>query len=218
LKAQGATSVEKLFSVSSGPLALTPNCCPAMLDLFPLGSDLFRTLQQRNGFYAFESALHVFPIAASDCMSLEEWNATSLWRDTYKYLANDLLFFAEDAFQNQFALSATGVVRFESETAEKRLLANSIENWAAIILRDHRTETGWPLIQEWQDLNGPLAPGKWLMPNTPFFLGGEFSLSNLLAGDSVEGMRYKGDLAIQTRGLPDGAAIRLVVGKPPLTQ
>lgn len=51
------------------------------------------------------------------------------------------------------------------------------------------------------------------MPKTPFFLGGEYSVSNLFAGDPLEGMRFKADLAMQTRDLSDGSKVRLHVGK-----
>jgi hypothetical protein len=47
------------------------------------------------------------------------------------------------------------------------------------------------------------------MSRTPFFLGGEYKIENLWAGDSLEGMRMKADIAMQTRHLPDGAQVRL---------
>jgi hypothetical protein len=53
------------------------------------------------------------------------------------------------------------------------------------------------------------------MPKTPFFLGGEYKIENLWAGDSVEGMRLKGDLAIQTRHVPEGTQVRLRVDAKP---
>jgi hypothetical protein len=56
------------------------------------------------------------------------------------------------------------------------------------------------------------------MPKIPFFLGGEHSISNLWVGDSVEGMRFKADLASQTRNSPDGSAVRLIIGKKPRHQ
>jgi len=47
------------------------------------------------------------------------------------------------------------------------------------------------------------------MPKTPFFLGGEYKVENLWAGSALEGMRFKADLAIQTRDLPEGAKVKL---------
>jgi len=71
--------------------------------------------------------------------------------------------------------------------------------------------TGWRLAHEWQAVHGPLPQGKRLMPKIPFFLGGQYTLDNLWAGNSIEGMRFKADLALQTRNLPEGTKIRLKV-------
>jgi hypothetical protein len=218
LKSAGETALEKLLSLGSEPLAANPAAPPALLEGFTLGHELFRMLQRKNGFYAFESALHVFPLSSRDSMSLEEWNSVALWREGYGDLTNGLLFFAEDAFQDQFCLSATGVLRFIAETGRTKPLADSIEDWASTLLRDFGTETRWTLASAWQCAEGPLAPGKRLMPKAPFFLGGAYSVGNLWAGDAVEGMRFKADLAAQTKDLPDGASVRLVIGKTPTKQ
>jgi hypothetical protein len=174
-------------------------------------------LERKNGFYAFESALHVFPLATKPLcgMSLAEWNSDSLWRSDYGDLTVGLLFFAEDTFQNQFCLSASGVLRFNAETGGSKPVAGSFEQWADGILRDYDRETGWTIANKWQAENGPLPHGKRLLPKTPFFLGGAYALDNLWAGDAVEGMRFKADLAMQTRSVPDGAEVRLIIGKKP---
>ncbi len=151
-------------------------------------------------------------------MSLEEWNAAPLWRNGYQYLAEGLIFFAEDVFQDQFCLSADGVLRFHAETGATGFMADSIEGWAERILENYSRETGWLVATKWQAQNGPLPAGKRLMPKIPFFLSGEYSLENLWAGDSVEGMRLKADLAMQTRELPDGSTIKLNLAKKPTEQ
>jgi hypothetical protein len=211
------TRVEKFLSISSDGLAPPPPSNLGMLKGYPLAPELLRMLQRKNGFYAFESALHVFPITTdlSAGMNLEQWNSDSLWRQDYRDLAAGLLFFAEDLFQDQFCLSSNGVLRFTAETGQSKSVADSLEEWADILLRDYEYETGWPLAREWQAINGPLPAGKRLMPKTPFFVGGEYSIENLWAGDAVEGMRFKADLAIQTRNLPDGTQVRLVIGEKP---
>jgi hypothetical protein len=174
-------------------------------------------LERKNGFYAFESALHVFPLTSEfvNGSNLAEWNSGSLWRNDYGDLTSGLLFFAEDIFQDQFCLSASGVLRFKAETGGTKLMTDSLENWAEIILRDYDHETGWKFASRWQAANGPLPPGKRLMAKIPFFLGGAYSMENLWAGDAVEGMRFKADLAIQTRNLPDGSQVRIVLSEKP---
>jgi hypothetical protein len=211
------TNMEKLLSIASEPLATEPLTLPELIRPYSLGTELFRMLQTKNGFYAFESALHVFPLTGDSETGLEAWNAGPLWRDDYEDLAVGLLFFAEDILQDQFCLSLRkdGVLRFFAETGQTEHLASSIEEWAGMILSDYPRETGWPFVHEWQAKNGPLARGKRLMPKTPFFLGGEYGVDNLWAGNPLEGMRLKADLAMQTRHLPEGAQVKLNVATKP---
>jgi hypothetical protein len=213
------TRIEKLLSISSKALAPSPPSDGGIADGYALAPELMQMLERRNGFYAFESALHVFPCSSDPAagMNFKLWNSNSLWRSHYQDLAAGLLFFAEDMVQDQFCLSTKGVLRFHAETGETEFFAASIESWADIILRDYECETAWPLAREWQAKQVPLAPGTRLMPKTPFFLGGPYAMENLWAGDAVEGMRFKADLAIDTRGLADGTQIRLVIGEKPKT-
>src|SRR6185437_11807751 len=193
------TRVEKLLSIGTEALAPVPEIMPKFLAGWALGPELFGVLRQKNGFYAFESALHVLPLTAGPASGLEGWNSPSLWRRHYKDLSEGLLFFAEDVFQDQFCLSDAGVMRFLAETGDRELLANSIEGWADLILSDYSMQTGWKLAHEWQAANGPLPPGKRLMPKIPFILGGEYSLDNLYPGNPLEGLSFKAGLAMQTR-------------------
>jgi hypothetical protein len=71
------------------------------------------------------------------------------------------------------------------------------------------------LASEWQKTYGILPQGKRLLPKTPFFLGGSYDVENLWAGEAEEGMRFKGDVAVQTRNLQDGTKVNLVVGPTP---
>jgi hypothetical protein len=73
------------------------------------------------------------------------------------------------------------------------------EGWAAAILDDFNALTGFPLAHEWQGANGQLAAGMRLVPKIPFVAGGEFSVENLCAPDSVRAMRLRGSIAVQIR-------------------
>ena len=211
------TRVESLLSISSESLASKPCGFPKVLGAYALGEELFHMLEQRNGFYAFEYALHVFPLTSDPGTGLEAWNSKTLWREGYEELAEGLLFFAEDIFQDQFCMSnkQSGVHRFHAETGHTAFMAASLEDWAGVILSDYRTQTGWPFVHEWQEKNGRLPLGQRLMPKTPFFLGGEYSIENLWAGSPLEGMRFKANLAMQTRHLPDGAKVKLNISPKP---
>ena len=173
------------------------------------GAALLALLQQRNGFYAFESALHVLP--HSEDRGLESWNAPALWRDAYADLADGYLFFAEDLFGGQFCLRGEEVGTFDPETGEFEAMANDLEGWAREILADYEVLTGHPLAQAWQRQHGPLPAGQRLLPKMPFVAGGEYELSNLYPLDAVEGMRFRAELARQIRDAPDGAQIRIAV-------
>jgi len=190
---------------------------PEWLQAYVLGSELFQMLREKNGFYAFESALHVFPLTSDPGSGLEAWNAGPLWRNEYQDLAEGLLFFGEDILQDQFCLSGkqNGVLRFHAETGETSFVGESVEKWAGVVLSNYKRETGWPFVHEWQAKNGPLPLGKRLLPKTPFFMGGEYKIENLWAGNPLEGMRLKADLAIQTRYLPEGAKVKLNVAPKP---
>jgi hypothetical protein len=205
------TSIEKLLSVSSEPLAPEPTGSPEFLQEYALGSELFHMLEQKNGFYAFEFALHVFPLTSDPGTGLEGWNAKSLWRHEYEDLAEGLLFFAENILQDQFCFSneQIGVLRFRAETGQTVFMAESVEKWAGVILSNYESETGWPFLHKWQTKNGQLPLGKRLMPKIPFFMGGEYKIENLWAGNPLEGMRFKADLARQTRHFPDGSKVKL---------
>lgn len=205
------TRMQELLSISSEPMAAPPAVMPGFLKSWPLGAELYAMLEQKNGFYAFESALHVFPLLSDPASGLEGWNAENLWRGAYKDLANGLMFFAEDAFQDQFCLSASGVLRFNAETGNTGFIADSLERWADLLLSDCSGQTGWRLAHEWQAVHGPIAPGKRLMPKIPFILGGEYTLDNLWVGNPLEGMLFKADVALQIRDLPDGTKVRLRV-------
>src|SRR5437899_8720714 len=105
---------EKLLSISSAALAEKPGAMPAILKQYAVGTELFNILLQKNGFYAFESALHVFPITQDPSDGVEGWNSMSLWRQEYEELSEGFLFFGEDVLQDQFclALKKPGVFRF----------------------------------------------------------------------------------------------------------
>ena len=205
------TQVEKLLAISSEALALPAWIQPAVLGQTSQGLELFGMLQLKNGLYAFESALHVFPLepGPDDEIGLEAWNSEFLWRNGYGNLANGLFFFAEDVFQDQFCISPNGIQKFDSETGATSFLSDSIENWAKLILSDYKLQTAYPLAQAWQAANGPLPQTRRLAPKIPFVLGGEYSLENFWVTEPVEGMRAKANIAVQIKDLPNGAKVKL---------
>lgn len=206
-------NIDKLLKIAGEALgpALPAEMPARIAQAGPLGAELWALLQKRNGFFAFESALHVFPAGSTGFRSIERWNAPDLWRDHYQGLDAGCLFFAEDLFGGQFAIKDELVYAFDPETGALEVLASSIDAWAEAVLSDSEVLTGQPLAHTWQEMNGPIVAGERLLPAIPFVLGGEFSPANLRAIEAVKGMRFRGDLAVQIRDLPDGAQIDLKV-------
>jgi hypothetical protein len=191
-----------IASPSLGDLPIEP------IDQGLIGSELQELLAQRNGFYAFESALFVrgFGPAGGDIV---RWNRDDSWRDGYGEDALGLFFFAEDVFGSQFAIQQDIIVQFDAETGSKTRMASSMEDFVDQLLDDYNYLTGYPLAKEWQDLNGQLEPGQRLVAIQPFVLGGDFSVANLRVMRDDEAMAARSALEQQLRGKPDGTKFRV---------
>lgn len=176
-----------------------------------IGNELLNLLRLKNGFYAFESALHIFPNGySSGHMSLFDWNQPLLWREAYgELLPSNILFFAEDAYGNQFGIMGDEVILFFSEFAEIEVLAKTLNEWIELLLTDWRGFTGYELAHKWQIQHKPLAHGERLVPKKPFVLGGKYEVHNLYAGNAIDTMRFRGSLARQLGNLPDGTPINM---------
>jgi hypothetical protein len=126
-------------------------------------------------------------------------------------LVDNITFFAEDVFGDQFGITNDAVVLFRSETGEVEAVAASVEDWACQILVDFENLTGYPVAHEWQAVQGPIPNGMRLTGKRPFVLGGGYDISNLYTIESVTLMRLRGDIYRQIRNLPDGANVRLKI-------
>jgi len=205
-------SLSELIAAASEPLASGEPRPLSIEGGERFAETLEALLRRKNGFYAFESALHVLPSGTGeDVMSLERWNAPDLWRHEYGDMTEGCFFFGEDVFGGQFCFRAGQVCTFDPETGDIEPLAPSLDAWAGEILRRYDNLTGHPLAHEWQRRHGALPRGHRLVPTIPFVAGGEYRVENLRAGESVASMRYRGDIAKQIRDLPDGTPIRLKV-------
>jgi hypothetical protein len=213
------TALETLLSASGDPLfsSWRPDDESLLSSCGQVGKELIELLRRKNGFFAFESSLHVFPLGQShNCISLPSWNDQRTWRGGYGALvASDLVFFAQDAFGNQFAMNQKGVFLFYSEFAELEPIGSSLGEWGQALIDDWRGYTGFELSHQWQVKNQPLKEGERLIPKVPFILGGKYEVANLYAGRIIEAMRFRASLALQVAALPDGTPVNLkIVQKP----
>lgn len=170
-----ASATARLVSLGGNALVLGPPSLTPETERLGgrLVLELLDLLAKKNGFYAFESSLHVFPAGQTAAeMALDLWNSPGLWRDAYGRLADDGLFFAEDVFGVQFSLLRDAVYRFDPESGDFSGFADSVEQWARRIVDDYDTETGYALSHSWQARPGPLRPGTRLFAKYPFVPGG----------------------------------------------
>lgn len=176
--------------------------------------ELLALLTKKNGFFAFESALHVFSShACSSDIGLERWNDDMLWRNEYEDLVGECLFFAENIFGDQFCIKNNKIFIFDSETGSLEHLSNDLCGWARRVISDYNVLTGFPVAHEWQSVHGKIPPGCRLSPKKPFVTGGDYSTSNLFVCDSIEAMKYKGSVAVQIKSIPDGGQIMFDIDK-----
>lgn len=198
---------DRLLSISSASIGAPSVPVPA-----GVAPSLAALLRARNGFYAFESALHVFHVGApAQELDLATWNADDTWRREYGDKLEGHLFFAEDIFGCQFSEHDGSIFSFDPEIGELELIAGSLDDWCARIMSDHSELTGWTLAHKWQAVYGPLRRGDRLVPKIPFVLGGDFVIENLASMQAVKGMKLRGHIWQQIQELPDGAQVRFVV-------
>lgn len=198
-----------ILAMASSPLSDRPIPHDNMITWVP--KDLMALLQKRNGFYAFVSALHLYPLSGAP-VSTHGITEEFPWRETYGATGEDISVFGQDVFGCQFCASSEGTYfRLDLETGEREVLGNTLEEFFQSILDDPEVQTGYPLALEWQEKNGPLQPNGRLGAKTPFFMGGEYAVENLFELDTLKRIRLGLDLFHQTKNLPDGQKILLEI-------
>lgn len=202
-------SLVRLIEDSIGPIGLPIEWTEAeslLKPWGPRGEELAELLSERNGLFAFDSALLVRPLGKADPLQdLLSWNKREAWKE-YGTLPK-LLFFAEDVFGHPFAIEGEKIVTFDLETGEREEFAESLESFATKIFDDPSLHTGWPLAHEWQEEHTALPLGARLAPKRPFVLGGDYVLDNLVPVNEVAGLTARANLAHQLRDLPPGSAV-----------
>ncbi|HEX7758036.1 MAG TPA: hypothetical protein VF459_00930 [Caulobacteraceae bacterium] len=203
------SSLQALLGVAGG--ALGPGFTGALPDLG--GAERTRELDAllgaRDGFFAFDDALVVFPVSApARRLDLARLNNGD-WTATYWHRCEDLLFFAADALGDLFALHGDKVVRFATESGVIEPMADTLEDWAAKLLADPAGEAGWPFVKTWAAAHGALEEGWRLTGRHPFVLDGAFDLDNLEQRALTEILAFRGPLATRIHELPPGAVLMM---------
>ena len=210
-------SIQKLAEIGSKPLMSTLDEAlgSEILTATGAGLDLLKLLMLKNGFYAFESALHVFPVVKENWFNeqdLQRWNRPELWKDAYRRetVLHDATFFAEDVIGSQFGFMAGRIIRFDPETGETEDMCSSLEEWAETVLADYDEQVGYQLAHEWQKQKGVLLQGNRLMPIVPLIAKeGRFKPDNFYQLEAAKCMLVRADLAVQLRSIPDGGSVMI---------
>jgi hypothetical protein len=208
--------IAELISIGGDPIGEQIRGAEWLSNWGSLGRELAAVLERKNGFYAYESALLVRPLERDHSpRGIMEWNSPQLWKDEYRENLRHVLFFAEDLFGCQFCIHGGFVYAFDPETAAFEPMGSSLDSWAGKLMGEAEVLTGFPLAHAWQKANGPLNSGFRLVPVLPFVCNGQFDFDNLRPIEEVEGMSFRALVSNGIAELPDGAAIKFVVGDTP---
>lgn len=168
-------------------------------------------LQKRNGGYFWGGALHVFgAVPEPDFHSLVEWNSESLWRRPYGAAAEGLVFFAEDAFGDQFAQDANGkIFQFKAEQGIATEIADDFDQWLLMVVEAPDVLLAQETFKAWAQQHGKLAHGLQLQAYPPFAFVGDDEEPTLEAVDAIENMLFHGDIARAIADIPEGQRVRI---------
>jgi hypothetical protein len=171
-----------------------------------------RLLELANGAYLYDHALHVFGACESPPWhSLRAWNAPDGWRALYGDAAAGLVFFAEDAFGDQFAYTGRGgeVVCFEAEVGRVVPVAGSFLEWVEQMTEHAAGILPIDVIAAQRAEGKRLEPGSQLFAFPPLAAAESREEVSLGHVDALEAMRFRGQLAAQIRRLPPGTRVEI---------
>ncbi len=161
---------------------------------------------QRNGWFAFWSALHVFPVGAV-AGGLDVTAVNAALREAFGKLAVGHVAFGQDLFGVLMTWHEDHVCGFDPETAEHEPIAGDLDGWATAVLAGPEELVGSAFAFDWQERHGRLEPDERLVPLLPFVLGGEYDDANLEPRDALKALRERAALARVIAKLPDGAEV-----------
>ena len=212
---QNHLGINKLLEIGSKPLIVTFDETLSNQALAEVGhkDELLELCGSRMGLYAFESALHVFPLVIDDWFNSQNvvrWNAPTRWKHAFGKQAKTLFAFAEDILGYQFCSQGDQIVRFDPETDDVERVCSSVEEWAALICKDYNVQTGYPGCESLASQTRPIAQGNRLVPIYPLISKeGPYDVSNFYEVDDLKGMLSRANFARQIRNVQDGQQVKI---------
>lgn len=188
--------------------------CEAQLGA-PLPAALRSLLAIQNGGWYAGGLLHL-PGAGRERRhdSLGAWNEPALWKFAYEGFDLDrYLFFADDAFGNQFGCLAgepdPAVWRFDVQEGEFIRIADSIDAFfSEVLVEDGPWLLGSDYLDAYRESGAAWQVSQHLMLLTPSLLGGSMAPENLHLAEPVAHLRLAGQIVTQIKPLPPGAEVR----------
>ena len=117
-------------------------------------------LRHWNGFYALRGLLHVLGgCTTPPNHSLEAWNSLDGWRRAYGMRTEGAVFFAQDAFGDQFGYRQGKVVRLKAQLGVLEGVATSLVEWIESVLVEPDYALSRKLFELCIDAHGPLPHG-----------------------------------------------------------
>lgn len=200
-------NTQKILSISSEPIA--EKKAMNISEKIWIPQEIVSLLSSKNGFYAFYSSLHIYPMSDDD-VSIERINIGSNWKDLYGDEVKNSTSFGQDVFGCQFLVSPTsGYFKLDLETGQKEYLGETLEEFFSSILEDPECQTGYTLAYEWQNEHGALKKNHVLSPKIPFLMGGEYSVGNLFEVTTNGRIELASDIFSQTKDLSDGQQVQI---------
>jgi hypothetical protein len=196
------------------PPPLDPAVCEVLGPSGAAGTPHRRLLEICNGAFLYGRALHFFGACARPPWhSLAQWNARETWRDAYRDLTDGLIFFAEDAFGDQFAYTGRGgeVVVFEAELGKVVHAAPTFMLWIESILAAPESLLPIELLKGERAAGKNLQAGSQLFAYPPLFSVESREGVEIGHVDAIEAMRFRGQLALQVRDMPSGTQVKIEI-------
>jgi hypothetical protein len=162
-----------------------------------------------NGGFFFNRALHLYGICKEPLYHSMSY-VNEIIVHEYREFADDLTFFGQDIFGNQFAFSPKGVVMFNLETADTEMLAKDFNEWTNVLAGDLDYLTGRTLLKTWEK-KGRLLYDQRLCAKKPFVIGGEYRVENLYSSLFPTYLSSNANIARQIHDLPEGSEIVLKI-------
>lgn len=113
-----------------------------------------------------------------------------------------------NVFGEPFFAESGVVFKVSPETGEREKVC-LLSDFNPVNLNDYWT--GESLKQQWEKVNGAVPVDNFLVPVTPFTLGGEFDISNLMSIGEDEAIRYYKKIRDAIHDLPDGTAVKIEI-------